>query len=96
MIREFLEKVTLFSNLAETDFGRICGIVEEVSLSAGEELFAEGSTGDRAYVIRSGQLEVIKMSSGREILLDVQGSGAVIGEMALLEKVPRMASEPPK
>jgi len=92
MTREFLAKVSLFSNLPETDFKRICGIVEEVRLAAGQELFAEGSPGDRAFIIKEGQLEVLKTSSGREVLLDVQGPGAVIGEMALVEHVPRMAS----
>jgi signal transduction histidine kinase len=92
MTREFLTKVSLFSNLPETDFDRICGIVEEVRLVAGEELFAEGNPGDRAFVIKEGQLEVLKTSSGREVLLDVQGPGAVIGEMALVEDLPRMAT----
>jgi signal transduction histidine kinase len=92
MIKEFLEKVSLFANLPEADLDRICGMVEEVRLAAGEELFAEGSPGERAYIIKEGQLEVIKVSGGREVLLDVQGVGAVIGEMALLEKVPRMAA----
>ena len=92
MTREFLTKVSLFSNLPEADFDRICGIVEEVRLAAGEELFAEGNPGDRAFVIKEGQLEVLKTSSGREVLLDVQGPGAVIGEMALVEDLPRMAT----
>lgn len=92
MTREFLAKVSLFSNLHETDFDRICGIVEEVELFAGEELFAEGSPGDRAFIIKEGQLEVLKTSSGREVLLDVPGPGSVIGEMALVQDVPRMAS----
>jgi signal transduction histidine kinase len=92
MTREFLTKVSLFSNLPEADFDRICGIVEEVRLLAGEELFAEGDPGDRAFVIKEGQLEVLKTSSGREVLLDVQEAGAVIGEMALVEDLPRMAT----
>jgi signal transduction histidine kinase len=92
LIREFLEKVSLFSNLTETDLKHICDMVQEVRLTAGEELFAEGSPGDRAYVIQEGQLEVLKFSSGREVLLDVPETGAVIGEMALLQEVPRMAS----
>ena len=92
MVREFLENISLFSNLTETDLGQICSMVEEVRLPAGEELFSEGSPGDRAYVIQEGQLEVLKISSGREVLLSVQGPDSVIGEMALLEKAPRMAS----
>lgn len=92
MIKEFLEKISLFDNLPETDFGRICDMVEEVQLAAGEELFAEGDPGDRAYIVKEGQIEVVKTSNGREVLLDVPGPGAVIGEMALLQKAPRMAS----
>ncbi len=61
-------------------------------LSAGEELFAEGSPGDRLYVITEGELEVLKDSSGREVLLNVLKPVEVVGEMALLEDKPRMAS----
>ena len=57
-----------------------------------EELFAEGSPGDRGFIIKEGQLEVLKTSGGREVLLDVQGPGAVIGEMALLDDQPRSAT----
>ena len=71
---------------------RLCEEVEEVTLSSGQELFAEGSPGDRAYVVTKGELEVVKASTGREVLLNVLGPGEVVGEMALLEHKPRMAS----
>ena len=35
-------------------------MVKEVHLPAGEELFAEGSRADSAYIIESGELEIIK------------------------------------
>ena len=89
---DFLNKVPLFANLPEADLKRLSQMVEEVRLSAGQELFAEGSPGDRAYIMQAGELEIIKTSSGREVLLDVQGPGAVIGEMALVEDLPRMAT----
>ena len=92
VVREFLQKISLFENLTEADISGICGMVEEVRLLAGEELFAEGDPGDRAYIIKDGQVEVVKTSGGNEVLLDVPGSGSVIGEMALLEQARRMAS----
>lgn len=91
-IGEVLRNIPLFSTLSETDLNRICGIIQEVELAAGECLFDEGSTGDRAYIIREGELEVFKISSGREVMLAVRGPGEVIGEMSLLEQMPRMAS----
>jgi signal transduction histidine kinase len=89
---EFLKNVPLFSGLAEADLKHLCQVVEEVRLSAGEELFAEGSHGEQAYVIKEGQLEVLKNADGRDVLLYVVEPGALIGEMALLEHRPRMAS----
>ncbi len=89
---KFLRNVPLFAELPEEDLIQLCRGAEEVALSAGNELFAEGDQGDRAFVIREGQLEIIKSSGGREVLLAVRGSGDVIGELAMLEDKPRMAS----
>jgi signal transduction histidine kinase/predicted CoA-binding protein len=91
-VYEFLKKVPLFAGMSEEDFARLCEMVEEVQLPAGAQLFAEGSPGMRAYVIEDGELEIIKQSGKREVLLAIRGPGEVIGEMALVERAPRMAS----
>ena len=88
----FLKKVPLFADLPKADLMHLCQEVEEVRLSPGEKLFEEGSPGDRAYVIREGQIEILKSSSGRYVLLAVREPGEVIGEIALLEETPRMAA----
>lgn len=89
---DFLRKVPLFAELPIEDLDRICEMVQEVHLAAGEELFAEGSRGNYAYIIESGELEIIKTSVNRQVLMAVRRSGDVIGEMGLLEDVPRSAS----
>jgi signal transduction histidine kinase len=89
---DFLKNVTLFSDLGDEDLRRICSRTSERRLEPGEVLFNQGDTGDRAYVIRDGELEVLKISGGREVLLAVRRSGDVIGELSLLEEAPRMAS----
>lgn len=88
----FLKKIPLFASLPEHDLDRLCEMVSEVNLPAGAELFAEGSPGDEAYVIKEGEIEILKASGGRSVLLAVRKSGEVIGEMALLEAAPRFAS----
>jgi signal transduction histidine kinase len=92
MMFDFLRKVPLFADLPEADLRHLCGMVAEVRLTPGEELFSEGSPGDRAYVVTDGQLEIVKASSGREVLLTMAAPGKVIGELALLVQQPRMAS----
>jgi signal transduction histidine kinase len=89
---DFLRNVALFGDLGDEDLRRLCGVTREVRLAPGEILFRQGDTGDRAYVIREGELEVLKSSEGRDVLLAVRRPGDVIGEMSLLEEAPRMAS----
>jgi signal transduction histidine kinase/predicted CoA-binding protein len=92
MIHDFLKRVPLFASLPDHDLDRLCEMVTEVYLEPGEELFAEGSPGDKAYIIEDGEIEILKTSGGRSVLLAVRKSGEVIGEMSLLEAAPRFAS----
>jgi signal transduction histidine kinase len=89
---EVLRKVPLFSDLADEELDKLCLVVESSALKAGEVLFEEGSIGDTAYIIQSGDLEVVKISQNREVLLTVRGAGDVIGEIALVADTPRTAT----
>ena len=89
---DFLKNVPLFADLPEADLIALCEQSDEVRLEPGQLLFAEGDAGDRAYVTVEGEIEIVKASGDREVLLAVRGPGEVIGEMALLEETPRMAS----
>jgi signal transduction histidine kinase/predicted CoA-binding protein len=89
---DFLRKVPLFSGLPEADLQRLVGMLEEMRLASGEQLFEEGSGGEKAYLIRKGNVEIRKNSEGRQVVIAVRGEGEMIGEMALLEDAPRMAS----
>jgi signal transduction histidine kinase len=92
MAHELLKNVPLFNGLDQEDLERLSESVEIVTISKGEELFHEGDEGNNAYVIKQGEIEIIKESNGREVLLAVQSGGRVIGEMALLESMPRTAT----
>ncbi|MEE8517948.1 MAG: cyclic nucleotide-binding domain-containing protein, partial [Dehalococcoidia bacterium] len=89
---EFLKQVPLFSGLPEGDLESLCESVDQSRLASGEVLFTEGSPGDIAYVVMEGQLEVSKDSPGGKVLLNILKPGDVVGEMALLENNPRMAT----
>jgi len=90
--QEFLRKIPLFADLPEPDLLRLCTMVQEVRVPAGELLFAEGSEGTRAFIIQQGELEILKTSGGREVLIAVRKPGEVIGEISLLQASPRTAS----
>ena len=89
---DFLRNVPLFAALPGDDLERLCMDAEDVKLEEGQHLFYEGDIPGMAYVIQDGEVEIVKELSGRDVLLAVRGPGEVIGEMALLESKPRMAS----
>jgi len=88
----FLKKVPLFANLPDDDLERLCSIVSEENISAGKMLFSEGELGDQAYVIMSGEIDILKDSSGQKVLLATRHTGEVIGEMSLFNQTTRVAS----
>lgn len=79
-------------NFSDTELAHIAGNYERVRLEPGDILFDEGTTGECAYIVLDGELEVLKTSGQRQVLLNVIGRGEVVGEMALLQNRPRMAS----
>ncbi|MDX1687245.1 MAG: ATP-binding protein [Candidatus Promineifilaceae bacterium] len=91
-LSDFFRKIPLFSQLDADDMKRLCSLAQEVQLAAGEELFAEGSLGERAYIVEDGQVEVLKVSNRREVKVATVERGEVVGELALLENRPRSAT----
>lgn len=59
---------------------------------AGAVVFEEGDPGSRMYVIRSGEVRILKRVGTREIELAHLPAGEAFGEMALLEGRPRSAT----
>ncbi len=57
-------------------------------LPAGATLFAEGEPGDSMYVLVSGRADV--MLRGK--IVETATSGAILGEMAIIDNSPRAAS----
>lgn len=58
----------------------------------GEAVFLEGDEGREMYIIQKGQIAVSRNINGAEMLVALKGKGDFIGEMALLESMPRSAT----
>ncbi len=62
------------------------------ALRAGEVIFLENEPGENVYVISKGRVKLFNIVRGHEYVLDILGEGEIFGEMAVLDKSPRMAS----
>ena len=67
-------------------------VYERKSYPIGDYVFKEGSFGSRAFIVESGEIEILKMVMGRGKVIGRVNSGAIFGKMALIDDQPRMAS----
>jgi len=62
------------------------------SFDAEEYIFKEGEAGDCAYIIDSGMVEVSTIKGGRKLVIATLAKGEILGEMAIIDRLPRSAS----
>jgi EAL domain-containing protein (putative c-di-GMP-specific phosphodiesterase class I)/CRP-like cAMP-binding protein len=63
------------------------------NFKAGDTIMTQGETGDCAYIIESGSVEIlVKRGDGKTMRVDTRGPGSIIGEMALVDDDPRTAT----
>lgn len=87
-----LKEFELFKSLPESAVQDLSERFTEVELAKDEVLFNKGDAGDALYILRAGRLKMVsKDSEGNEMVLNQVGAGAVIGEMALIDREPRSA-----
>ena len=92
MIDFDLRDVPLLAGLPEEDLDRLRASIFHHGLAAGDTLFREGDIADNAYVITTGELEILKDSAGRQVRIAVSGEGDIVGEMGLISAEPRNAT----
>lgn len=63
-----------------------------LKLTDGEVLFREGELSREMYIVQRGAIEVFKKVEGSTIVLAKVERGSMVGEMSLLESLPRSAS----
>jgi CRP/FNR family transcriptional regulator, cyclic AMP receptor protein len=88
-----LRAIPLFSNVTDDDLEQVASHLIERRFPRNTTIVEEGLAGDYMYVIREGRVKVTKLSEdGREKILEFLDAGSFFGEMALLDRAPRIAS----
>ena len=89
---DLLRKVPLFAHLDPAKLKLLAFTSTRASFKPGQELFHQGDEGDAAYLILSGEADVIADTPSGEVPVATVGQNAVVGEIAILCEVPRTAS----
>jgi CRP/FNR family transcriptional regulator, cyclic AMP receptor protein len=83
----------LLSRLPEQLLTRLFDRATTVRLKTDEVLFLAGDTGDGCYRVEDGLLKVTMVSrAGKERILAFLGHDAIVGEMSIIDGLPRSAS----
>src|SRR6266851_4391107 len=84
----FLRRSSPFADLPAAAIEALAAKLEPAAFAAGEILMREGERGDDAYLVRSGDLEVLRA----ERLLATIGPGSFVGEVSALTGTARTAT----
>jgi CRP/FNR family cyclic AMP-dependent transcriptional regulator len=89
---EILAKVPLFSGLEEGERERLARLLRARHYTRGEVIFLEGDEGTALCLIAEGRIRIqLTGTDGREVVINVYGTGEIFGELALLDGEPRSA-----
>ncbi|MFO0596556.1 MAG: cyclic nucleotide-binding domain-containing protein [Myxococcaceae bacterium] len=89
----FLSSVPVFVDLEGQRLDILFDLLKERRWEVGEHVCNEGEMGKTMYVIREGEIEVLRRSSkGNDTSIVKLGPGECFGEMALVELQPRSAT----
>lgn len=89
----WLKDIALFSPMDDQERAALAAIMDEVSFTAGQQLFHERDQGGICYVIRSGRIELSVVDENNEkLVVDVLEPGELCGELGLLDGGSRSAT----
>src|SRR5258708_555168 len=97
MYEDTLARVDLFSNLDKKELQALGSSCQQRKYSAGTTLISQGDTGVGLYVLTAGKVRITQANNPdrAEEEIGTEGAGSVLGEMALLDDLPRSATVTP-
>lgn len=86
-----LKRIPLFASLSETDLQNLTSLLRRKQLGKGELLFQQGDEGTALYIIVQGRIKISLSRRMDNVTLAILGQAEFLGEMALLDDLPRSA-----
>lgn len=83
-----IKAIPLFSKLSQKELVEVARHCDEVDVPKGQVLADQDTTGSECFIVVSGEITIRR--NGRKI--GAKGAGEIVGEMALLDSLPRSAT----
>jgi CRP-like cAMP-binding protein len=90
---ELLKQVPLFQGLTDSELKALTADFVRQELRPDEALFYQGDAGHFLYVVETGKVRIfVQGDDGQELSVTVCGTGDLVGEMSVIDELPRSAS----
>jgi len=92
-IIDFLINIPIFDRLNAKEFKIIEKYMDRIDVNPGKIVFKQGDRGNYVCFLADGTLDVVKESeTGKSIVISTLSKGRSIGEMAVIDDLPRSAT----
>jgi len=89
---DMLRAIPMFADLQSNKLKLLVFASDRVSYNKGDILFRQGDEADAAYIVISGEADVLVSSGGEASKVAVLGPDSFVGDMAILCDIPRTAT----
>jgi len=89
---DFMRGTELFASLPDPQLVELAKVTTERLLEDGTVISSQGDLARELYLVREGEVSILRRRDGAEDELRVCGTGSCIGEVAMLGNLPRTAS----
>lgn len=87
-----LRTAPMFDKLGPSELAELARASRELFYEPDQPLCIEGERGNEVFIVLSGEVAISRTANGIERVVAVEGSGSLIGEMAVLDPAPRSAT----
>lgn len=92
IIDKLREKYVFFADFTDEELFNIIKLSSKEIFDQGEYLIREGTSGTKMFIIIAGKVMILTETDGKKVELDTIGEGSCVGEMSMVDRMPRSAS----
>lgn len=92
IIERLKKNYVFFADFSATELHELFQLAGREKFAKGEYLIREGTSGTKMFLITSGSVSIVNEVDGKEIEVETLDEGRCVGEMSIIDRLPRSAS----
>ena len=86
------QKYIFFADFCNEELFEIFRLSTKEQFNQGDHIISEGTSGTKMYIIIAGSVIIMTEANGRRVEIETLGEGSCVGEMSMIDRMPRSAS----